>query len=238
MMKISIIISAHKESPYLIECIRSCIDQNFPKEDYEIILSSDGAILKEIATQYDLRYSFSIKQNHSAALNKAVKKAHGIWIKEIHYDDTLTPNCLKDLWAIAENKEASLIYANAINFWPNGKKAFFNAPKKITIDSLWPPIKCPVHSATYLFRKDDFMTVGGRDVAMEDSEEYDYYINLLFHGYKFVHCNSITARYRRHKDQKTERYTKQKREWVKNYLLQKYNNNDSRDNSVTSLELK
>jgi glycosyltransferase involved in cell wall biosynthesis len=219
-MKISVIISAHKESPYLKDAIVSALDQNFG--DYEIILSSDGCDLRTVAKEFGIKYSFCPKSNHSTALNKAVKKAKGEYIKECHYDDILTPNCLQSLWSVAEETGASLIYANALNFWPNGKKDIYKPPVKITWESFWPPVKCPIHSATFLFKRADFLTLGGRDTEMVDSEELDYYMNLFVNGYSFAYCDKITAKYRRHDDQKTSYYSKEKREAVRLHLINKY----------------
>src|SRR5574343_373778 len=98
MVKISVIISVHKESLYIDEAIRSALAQDF--EDYEIILSSDGwEGAYDIADKYAIDVLVSSKKNHSHALNNAVRYAKGEYIKECHWDDYLLPNCLADLWA-------------------------------------------------------------------------------------------------------------------------------------------
>lgn len=226
MHKISIIISAHKDSPYLPEAIEGALCQNF--DDYEVILSSDGCEeLYRYAEEYeDIRICLSPKKNHSHALNNAVLRANGEWIKECHYDDILLPNCLKDMW---ECRGGSLVYANAINFWPDGHERFYLAPDKIEWNMLWPPIKNPVHAAALMWRRDNFLEVGGRDEDMIDAEEYEYYLKLIHNGYELKHCDKTVVRYRIHGDSKSATYSQPgvKRLAVFNHLIHKYGTRNS-----------
>ena len=231
MSKITVIVSAHKESPYLVEALKSAINQDF--DDYDIILSSDGCLeLEEVADRFGIEFCFTPKKNHSSALNNAVYQSRGEWIKDIHYDDIMLPNCLQDLW---DARDGSLVHANAITFWDDGRESIYKAPKEVTWLDLWPPIQNPIHAATIMWRRDDFITVGGRDEEMIYAEDYDYYLNLLSLGYKIKHCDKTVVKYRRHIEQKTETYSKwgPKRIAVLTHLLKKY---DKRNSSSAYLE--
>jgi len=220
MVKISVIISVHKESPFLSEVIESALSQEF--EGYEIILSSDGwEGAYELADKYGIDCIVSSKKNHSHALNNAVKYAKGEYIKEIHWDDILLPNCLSDLW---DCRGASVIHADAIIFREGCEERIYHAPESVTWDDLWPPIKNPISCPTMMFKREDFLAVGGRDENIIDGEEYEYYLNLLSNGYRFTHCDKVVAKYRRHTDQKTETYVGKKRMDVWHHLMKKYSN--------------
>ena len=213
MSKITVIISAHKERGFLESAIRSAMTQTFT--DYEIILSSDGnPDLKRYATKYGLKFCLTEKKSHSSALNHAVKIASGEWIKEVHDDDLLEPNCLKDLYN--GRAEADLIYANATNFTlhsPTILKIWTHRPPvTITLIDLLPVTRCLINGATIFYKRDAFLKVGGFDPDLHYSEEYEFYLNLLTHGYKFKYVNSFVARYRVHHDQQSTSLNQQQRE--------------------------
>ena len=60
-MRFSIIINTHNQTPFIKDCINSCINQDF--SDYEIIVTdtSDVKINKEILRSKKIKY-FHIKQ--------------------------------------------------------------------------------------------------------------------------------------------------------------------------------
>src|SRR5512133_3088728 len=186
---ISVIISAYKDRGWLDDCINSVKRQTF--KDYEVILSSDGnEELRQYADKNHFIFSLSPKGNHSSALNNAVRVASGEWIKEVHDDDLITENCLTDLWNARGDYD--LIYANAVNFAGlNEDMKPYKSPAGITLKDLLPVITCPIHAASWMVRTDVFRKVGGFDVNVDCSEEYEFYINLLTKGHRFRYCNSI-----------------------------------------------
>ena len=58
-MKLSIIIPVYNVERYLRQCLDSCLDQDIPKTEYEIIIVNDGSpdnsqvIINEYALLYD-----------------------------------------------------------------------------------------------------------------------------------------------------------------------------------------
>ena len=220
MPKISVIISAHKERGYLDEAIRSAKNQFFT--DYEIILSSDGnPDLISYAKKYDIDFCLTPKNCHSSALNHAVKVAKGEWIKECHDDDLLTENCLIDLYNAREG--ADLVYGHAIGFVDKDSTRIINpypTLRKVSLGNFLPVITCPVHSATILFKRNVFLNIGGLDPLLSHAEDYDFYLNLLSHGYKFQYCKGIVAWYRKHEKQNSVSYYANP-EKTRNYISKK-----------------
>jgi glycosyltransferase involved in cell wall biosynthesis len=78
-MKFSLIICGYNEEQNLDLCIQSCLDQNYPKEKYEIIYvdnnSADNSL--EIAKKYPIKIFTEKKQGPSEARNKGIKESAG-----------------------------------------------------------------------------------------------------------------------------------------------------------------
>jgi glycosyltransferase involved in cell wall biosynthesis len=217
-MKVSIIVSAYKERGWLDDAILSAKAQRF--DDFEVILSSDGnPDLRYYAIKHEIKFSLAEKGNHSTALNKAVNLAQGEWIKECHDDDTLDPNCLEDLWSA--RGDFDILHANAFNF-RGDRQWVYRPPRNVTILNLMPVITCPIHAATIFFKREAFLKVGGFDPNVNCSEEYEFYINLFSHGYKFGYCDSVVANYRYHDDSVTKGNTPLKRLAIQEYIVNKH----------------
>jgi len=222
MPKITVIVSAYKDRGFLDEAILSAKNQTF--DDYEIILSSDGNWgLKDFAEKYGIGFCCSEKGNHSSALNNAVEMASGEWIKECHDDDLLTPNCLIDLY---EGRGGVLVYANAINEYTKdsteARRLYYISNPNVTLENLLPLFVGQLHAATFMFRKDAFQNVGGFDPNIGYAEEYEFYINLLKHGYTFTYVPETVALYRLHGDQITFK-DKSLRGKMAEYITKKHN---------------
>ena len=58
-MFLSIIIPIYNDEKFLSECLDSCLDQNYPKDDYEIICVDDGSTdrTQEMLKEYENTHS-------------------------------------------------------------------------------------------------------------------------------------------------------------------------------------
>ena len=103
-LKLSIIVPIYKVEQYLRKCVDSLLNQDLPREAYEIILVDDGspdncpAICEEYARAHD-----NVKVVHrengglSAARNSGIEVALGQYVQFVDSDDYLEPNVLKTL---------------------------------------------------------------------------------------------------------------------------------------------
>jgi len=216
-MDISIVIPADRDRGWLSEAIESALAQDYPS--FEVILASDGnPELKTYADRYSIRYSEVEKGNLSRNQNAALTIARGEFIKGLAEDDLLYPDCLTNLHkGIGDH---AFVYANALNFGM-GKKSNYVPPKSIDPIKLWKGKSSFIHGGTTMFRRDVFWAVGGRDEKINCCEDYDFYLNLLSHGYTFVYCDALVYKYRLHSQQKS-RAQMGNRQKVKNYLYKKY----------------
>ena len=103
-MKLSIIIPVYNVEAYLLRCLESCVNQDVPLGEYEIIIINDGS------TDGSLKVaeSFVVQHPHvtlisqpngglSAARNMGLRSAKGDYIWFVDSDDWITKDCLKGL---------------------------------------------------------------------------------------------------------------------------------------------
>lgn len=103
-MKLSIIIPVYNVEEYVSSCLESCLKQDIPRSDYEIIVVNDGSTdgsLKKLV-DYQQKYN-NIKlinqrnQGLSVARNVGLQHAEGDYIWYVDSDDTIAENCLKEI---------------------------------------------------------------------------------------------------------------------------------------------
>ena len=101
-MKLSIIVPMYNVELYIEKCLLSCLNQDLPASDYEIIVVNDGspdsslAIAERIASLYDNLTIVSQKNaGLSAARNKALSLAKGKYVWFVDSDDRIQENCLR-----------------------------------------------------------------------------------------------------------------------------------------------
>lgn len=105
---ISVIVPVYNAEKYLSECIESILSQSL--QDIELILVNDGSTdaspsLCEDWTSRDDRIRVVHQENGgvSAARNRGIEEAVGIYIAFVDADDFLTPTALSDMWESVEN---------------------------------------------------------------------------------------------------------------------------------------
>lgn len=101
-MKLSIIIPVYNVEKYLKKCLTSCVMQDYPLSDYEIVIVDDGSfdnsysIAAIFAKQYkNVQIMHQKNQGLSAARNQGMKMAHGDYFWFVDSDDYIEANCLK-----------------------------------------------------------------------------------------------------------------------------------------------
>lgn len=106
-MVFSIIIPVYNVERYLRQCLDSCLDQDIPKSEYEIIIVNDGSpdnsqvIINEYALLYD-NICVINKSNGglSTARNAGLSIAKGNFIWFVDSDDSIVSNSLKYIYDI------------------------------------------------------------------------------------------------------------------------------------------
>lgn len=96
---VSIVVPAYNEADNIAACANALIEQEFPDNDYEIIVvdnnSSDNTL--EIIKNFPVRNTIQYKQGRAAAKNAGVKLATGDLIVFIDADCVATKKWLKNI---------------------------------------------------------------------------------------------------------------------------------------------
>ena len=109
-MFLSIVVPSYNVEDYLAECLDSCLHQDIPATDYEILCVDDGStdktpmICEEYSNAHEnIRVHHQTNQWQSGARNSGLDIAKGDWIWFVDADDLICPNCLSELKTIAES---------------------------------------------------------------------------------------------------------------------------------------
>lgn len=124
---LSIIVPVYNVEPYLERCLLSCLHQDIPHDDYEIIVVNDGStdgslqVAERIAKENDNILLLNKKNGGaSSARNHGLQKASGKYIMFVDADDYLFENVLNDLVSQCEQ-----YHLDVLCFWTcfeNGSK--------------------------------------------------------------------------------------------------------------------
>jgi glycosyltransferase involved in cell wall biosynthesis len=121
MLWLSIIIPVYNVEPYIERCIRSLLEQDIPKEDYEIICINDGStdqsrdVIIQLMEEY--RNIVLIDQQNkgvSAARNKGIDIACGEYLLMVDPDDFFKTNTLKRFREILNIIQPDICYTGQI----------------------------------------------------------------------------------------------------------------------------
>jgi glycosyltransferase involved in cell wall biosynthesis len=121
MIKISVVIPTFRRPQLLKTCLSSLKEQSFPKENFEVIVVSDGPdeIIKAAIEDFyhsDLQFFFlqmPVKKGPAAARNFGWQQAKGILIAFTDDDTLPNPSWLNNIWK-AYNEEKEIAFTGAV----------------------------------------------------------------------------------------------------------------------------
>lgn len=181
---ISVIVPCYNQGEYLSDAFDSLIRQTYPT--WEAIVVNDGSSdnTEEVALSYvhkDPRIQYVRQENKgvAAARNQGVSKASGEFILPLDPDDMLVPEFMeKCLNEFVQCPQCTLVYTQTYLF--GVKNGLWELPSYSDYRSLLLG-NCIV--CTSLFRKKDFLRIGGYDETMRIGlEDWEFYIRLLNAG--------------------------------------------------------
>lgn len=181
-MKISVIIAAYNVDKYIKKCIENCVHQDFPIDEYEIIVVNDASTDNTLSILQDYGIRIKIVNNKTnmglgASRNKGLEACTGKYIWFLDGDDFIEKNaltlifnelCEKDLDGVVINYATTDEQGNIIserNYHPtmskeiiSGSEWYYNNFDKS-------------YSFLYILKKGIFEGINFRErINMQDSE--------------------------------------------------------------------
>lgn len=115
-MRLSIIIPVYNVEQYIARCLDSCLNQDIPTNDYEIIVVNDGtpdnsmAIVENYCRKYkNIRIVNRKNGGLSVARNTGLESAHGEYVWFIDSDDRISTDCMYSLMSYAETNHLDVL---------------------------------------------------------------------------------------------------------------------------------
>lgn len=175
MIKASIIVTCYNKERYITRAINSCINQNFPEDQFEVIIVDDASTDKsrDAISLYQGLGSFvkvkflSKNGGPSRASNVGIKMARGKYVVRVDGDDYIHKDFLRVMTEALEwNDDMGFVYCDLINVsgigGPKQRKLARNTHERL-LD----------HGAGVMFRKKHLNAIGGYDEKLRNCEDYD-----------------------------------------------------------------
>ena len=167
---VSIVITTKNAEEFIADCIKSVINSNYIQrgKEIEIILvdnySTDKTV--EIAKSFGAK-TFLKGPERSAQRNYGVEQASGEIVGILDADMTLSENVISECVEIFENDEnikalyipEKIFGEGFFNKVRNFERSFYNAT---VIDGI------------RFFRREDFLKIGGFDISLNGTEDWDF----------------------------------------------------------------
>jgi glycosyltransferase involved in cell wall biosynthesis len=198
-MKASIIVTSFNYGSYVERCLRSCLSQNFPANEYEVVLVDDAstddtrAILEKFKDEPNLRVILNEKNVGVAeASNIGVRASRGQFFVRVDADDYINRDLVSFLTRyLTENHDAFCVSCDYFLVDDFGNKL----ERKYAETS---PISCGI-----MYRTDLISRLGLYNSEFRHREEEELRARLA-EQYAIHHLRIPLYRYRMHANNKTK----------------------------------
>ena len=144
MKQLSIIVPVYNAERWLRRCVDSLLNQDLPREDYEIILVDDGSAdgSPMICDEYQAAHAGLVRVIHqpnsglSMARNAALDVAVGGYVMFVDADDYIEPNCLKEVVEKAHCGDAGILFYRHRVITEQSERIVDSVPSGITAEDI------------------------------------------------------------------------------------------------------
>ena len=202
MKKVSVIIPCYNQSKFVQEAIESVIKQTY--SNIEIVCINDGStdnssqVIQKLVQKYRQIVFFDEKDNCGViyARNTAINAATGEYILPLDADDTIEPEYIEEAVKVLDNSpDTGIVYSKARLFGTQNKE--WKLPDYSKSNILY--ANCIFVSA--MFRKSDFISIGGYKEYMKDGyEDWDLWLSFIEKGFNVHRIDKILFNYRKYND--------------------------------------
>lgn len=210
---VSVIIPAHNAAATLSETLESLIVQRIGA--WEAIIVDDGSTdaTSEVIASWKkrdsrIRHVTQAQSGVSSARNNGLLHARAERVLFLDADDWLADDYLEQMFAaIAENPDADVVYCGYIRISDDGWKH----PMAFSWDVESTPFEafgnhCAVSIHSVILRRQIALQVGGFDVGLKTSEDWDLWLRIARAGASFVAVPLPLAYYRMRPGSATSNY--------------------------------
>ena len=209
---VSVIVPCHNGAKFLADAIDSILAQTYPA--LEILVVDDGSTdgTEAIVRQYaaPVRYIRQTCQGVSVARNTGIQASRGNYLVFLDHDDRLLPNALAvGVDCLVKNPGCGFAYGRHQTIDtdgnPEGLATYVGLTQeqtnlKVSVANDYALMlsgNFPVPPARIMFRRQVLEQVGGFDLALTNSQDYDICLRVAA---QFLACrhNQVVAEYRQH----------------------------------------
>jgi len=166
---ISAIVPAYNEENYLSYCLRSLINQDFPKKDYEIIVIDNNSTDKtaSIAKKFGARVVKEENQGLTYARIRGIKEAKGEIIAFVDADTTVNKDWLKQILSLYQKNPKIVGLGFMADFTPKNFWTFVSQP----IEEIAIKLFKIMPGYCFSFKKSAYLKSGGYLPSIKFSED-------------------------------------------------------------------
>ncbi len=183
MIQTSIIITNKNYAKFLGRCIRSCLNQSMPRNEYEIIVVDEASTdnSKEVMESFksEIIPIFLTESSGVAhASNEGIKKARGMYVIRVDSDDFINANTLLIMTEIlAWNSDIGFVSCDHFRVDEDGEKL-----GRIELNNIE---KLYNQGAGVMFKKTNLEAIGLYDSKLKNREDYALLVKYYetFEGY-------------------------------------------------------
>ena len=203
---VSIIIPVYNSASFVMEAVRSALDQTFP--NIEVIVVNDGSTddsLRLVESIHDerLRVYSQMNQGACVARNRGIAEARGEFVKFLDADDVMYQEAIAvQMEQQAKLGEGEVVFGDFDFIDKQGKvfyqnvfdeKQYLSMEQDYWFLTNWEVlVSCPLHRREYLIKNNGF------DNRLRGGQESYLHLSLSFMGVKFVYRPSRVFGYRSH----------------------------------------
>ena len=203
MKKVTVVIPCYNDGKYIEESIQSVLNQTY--SNIEIIVVDDGStdfFTKKVLSEQSwerTKVIYSTNKGPAAARNLGIEQGSGTYILPLDADDYIAPTYIaKAVQALEEDENRGIVYCRAAFF--DKQRGEWDLPpytlRRMLVDN--------VIFVTALFRKQDWITVGGFDAHIKGGmEDYDFWLSLIELGREVYQLQEVLFYYRKKKESRT-----------------------------------
>lgn len=221
---VSVVIPVYNAESYLAEAIDSVLSQDYPR--IELIVLDDGSTDASRSIMEAYPESAFIRSSHanmgqSATLNKGWEMAKGEILSYLSADDALLPGAIaKAVEQIKASPEVVMVYGDYQLMDATSKTIEHVSAPDFSYRNMVRDIVVQPGPGVF-FRRECFERLGGWDVTLRQTPDYEYWLRLALAG-PFLHVPMAWARFRVHEASQSFHSTSAEKSDEVIYVLQQY----------------